>query len=97
MDSDQRMIARQAEIITQHRKTLELLSTKIEQMEYKLAERSRESQAWLALQKQIATSDMLQSEWDRFLMVLRMAGEEDYLKVNFRERQDNSEPAETSQ
>lgn len=87
MNSDQQMIAKQAEIITKHRETITRLDKEIESLRAKLAVRIPASEAWFALQQQIATNDTLQNEWDRFLIVLRMAGEEDYIKINYRGRQ----------
>ena len=80
------MIDKQAEIITKNRQTMNALAIRIEQLEAKLAVQNTAAEAWRAMQKQIVANPTLQSEWDRFLGFLRLAGDEEYLKINFRER-----------
>ena len=68
MNTDQLMIEKQAQIITQLRTDIKTLRTKVATLE----QYNRAAEFYLEMQRAILASPSLQSEWTRFLAIAKL-------------------------
>jgi hypothetical protein len=76
ISSDQRMIERQAQIISDLRREITSLHNQLETEKAVNAKNSRAAVFYFSLQTQILENPILQSEWDRFCSFLKMTQED---------------------
>lgn len=74
------MIQRQAEIITELRAVPAKLEDRIIKLEREIDRLKVPAQYWLDMQKQIVETPLLQGQWETFLMYMKLAADEKYLK-----------------
>ena len=82
LDFNERIIQKQAKIISDHKSVTDALEKRILQLESDLRNANRTAKIYDDLQKQILENPILQSEWTRFLAFLKMAGDDEYLDEN---------------
>ena len=74
---DQRMIQVQAELISKLNQQIKDLKNRADIFEQKYEQNRKAAHFYMELQEQIKESEMLQSEWTRFLMFLKMTDAND--------------------
>jgi len=80
MDSDQRMIVKQAELITKLHADYKELRLRMDRLERENDRLRAAAAHWKELQEQVCANPTLQAEWERFLMMLKMAADPEYLR-----------------
>lgn len=81
---DQRdmMIEKQAQLISTYRSNISKLEAERDRLKNEIDSLHRPAKFYLELQKQVGENPIVQAEWDRFLLVLKMAADDDYLREN---------------
>ena len=75
---DDRIAARQAELIDELRDKLRVLEARV----IKYQKRDKYAQAWLDLCEAVRANETVLDAWEDFLLLLKMGGDETYLKKN---------------
>lgn len=74
-EQDQRMIRKQAELISTLNASVHTLSDRIQQLEAEVAKYRTAGEFYLRMQAEIIANPTLQPEWERFLAFLKLAME----------------------
>lgn len=72
MDNDRRMVDAQAKLISTLNDSIRDMRSEVKGLEARLQKYERAGKFYLEMQRSIIGSPVLQSEWDKFLVLLKM-------------------------